>query len=60
MPADWDKFKYDIIKPEYTKFLDQIEDHTIRAFASIIKNNSGYASLNISNYTLANKNWRKL
>ena len=60
MPGDWDKFRYDIVKPEYANILDKIEDHTIRSFASILKNNKNYPSLELSSYTLANSNWKKL
>ena len=60
MPGDWDKFRYDVIKPEYASLLERIEDHTIRAFAGILQNDKGYSSLNISNYTLVNANWKNL
>jgi hypothetical protein len=59
---DWDRdlFKYDIIRPEFAHILERIEDHTIRSFASVLQNNKSYNSLNISNYTLVNANWKKL
>lgn len=60
MPGDWDKFKYDIVKPEYSRVLDKIEDHTIRAFASILQNANNYPTLGLSNYELVNSNWRRL
>jgi hypothetical protein len=60
MPGDWDKFRYDILESEYSKILDKVEDHTIRAFASILLNNKSLPSLGISNYKLVNNNWRKL
>jgi len=60
MPGDWDKFKYDIIRPEFKNILKRIEDHTIRTTASIIKNNKKYPSLNIGNYTIVNDTWKKL
>jgi hypothetical protein len=60
MPADWDLFKYDIINTEYANILERIEDHTIRSFASVLKNNKGYSSLEVSSYKLVNKNWKKL
>ena len=60
MNAGWDVFRYDIIKPEYSNILDKIEDHTIRAFASILKNKKNYPSLELSSYKLVNSNWRKL
>lgn len=60
MPGDWDRFRYDIVKPEYANILDKIEDHTIRSFASILKNKKNYPSLELGSYTLANLNWKKL
>jgi len=60
MPGDWNKFRYDIVKPEYSAILDKIEDHTIRSFASILKNNKNYPSLEIGTYILVNSNWKKL
>jgi len=60
MPGDWDKFRYDIVKTEYANILDKIEDHTIRSFASILKNKKKYPSLEISSYILVNSNWKKL
>lgn len=60
MPGDWDLFKYDIIKPEFSNILQRIEDHTIRAFASVLKNNKDYPSLKIGNFKLINSNLKKL
>lgn len=60
MPGDWDIFKYDIIRQEFSNILKRIEDHTIRAYAAILKNNKNYPSLNIGDYTLINSNWKKL
>lgn len=60
MSGDWDKFRYDIIKTEFADLLERVEDHTIRSFASILKNNQKFESLNLSEYTLVNKNWKKL
>lgn len=59
MPEDWNKFRYDIVKPEYSNILEKIEDHTIRAFASILENNKNYPSLQLG-FKLVNANWRKL
>lgn len=55
MAADWDKFRYDIIKPEFIDFIENIEGHTIRAYASILKNKIACPSLKLSSYTLVNK-----
>ena len=60
MPGDWDRFKYDIIRPEFSNILVRIEDHTIRTIASILKNNQKYSSLEIGDYRLVNKSWGKL
>lgn len=60
MPGSWDKFRYDIVKPEYSNILERIEDHTIRSFASILKNTKNYPSLELSSYKLVNSNWKKL
>lgn len=60
MPGDWNKFRYDIVKSEYSNIIERIEDHTIRAFASILKNNKNYPSLELGDYKLVNSNWKKL
>lgn len=60
MPGDWDLFKYDIVKPEYANILERLEDHTIRAFASIMGNTKNYPTLDICSFSLANSNWKKL
>jgi predicted GIY-YIG superfamily endonuclease len=60
MQGDWDYFKYDIIKEEYSNLLERIEDHTIRTIASFLQNDEGYKSLNLSSYKIVNSNWKKL
>jgi|TARA_B100001971_G_scaffold214511_1_gene252348 hypothetical protein len=60
MDGDWDLFKYDIVYPEFANILERIEDHTIRSFASILKNNKKYPSLELSTFKLVNRNWKKL
>jgi hypothetical protein len=60
MPGDWDYFKYDIIKEDYSNLLERIEDHTIRSFASFFQNDQNYPSLKVSSYKLVNTNWKKL
>lgn len=60
MPGDWDMFRYDIIRPEFSNILERIEDHTIRSFASVLKNTKSFPSLELSSYKLVNKNWKKL
>lgn len=53
----WDRFRYDIIRDKYSKFLRRIEFHIIRTTASLIKITPNVASLNINSYKLKNKNW---
>lgn len=60
MLGDWDKFRYDIVRQEHANILERIEDHTIRAFASVLKNTTGYSTLGLSNFKLVNKNWKKI
>ncbi|MBP9763521.1 MAG: GIY-YIG nuclease family protein [Candidatus Pacebacteria bacterium] len=60
MSGDWDMFRYDIIRPEFSNILERIEDHTIRSFASVLKNTQSFPSLDISSYKLVNKNWKRL
>jgi hypothetical protein len=60
MPSDWDKFKYDIIRPEFSNILERIEDHTIRTIASVLKNTKSYSTLGIADYTIVNAKWKKL
>lgn len=60
MPGDWDKFRYDILELEYSKILNKVEDHTIRAFASVLENTKFFSSLNVKSYKLVNSNWKKL
>ena len=60
MPGDWNKFRYDILDSEDSKILDKVEDHTIRAFASILSNKKSFSTLSISDYKLVNNNWRRL
>ena len=60
MSGDWDFFRYDVIKPEFSNILERIEDHTIRAFASILRNDKNYSSLNVTPYKLVNRKWDKL
>jgi hypothetical protein len=56
----WDKFRYDLIRPEFSNILERIEDHTIRAFASVLENTQKFDTLGLSEYKLVNKNWKKL
>jgi len=60
MEGDWDLFKYDIIRPEFSNILKRIEDHTIRTVSSILLNDKDYPTLGLSGYRLVNKDWKKL
>ena len=60
MPGDWDLFKYDIVRTEFSNILEKLEDHTIRTIASLINTNKQYSSLNLSSFTLVNDQWKKL
>ena len=60
MLEDWDLFRYDVIKPEFSNILERIEDHTIRAFASILRKDKNYSSLNLTPFKLVNRKWDKL
>ena len=59
MEGDWDKFRYDVIKPEFGHLLERIEDHTIRSVATILKNSKDFPTLGLGSYILANKNWKR-
>lgn len=60
MPEDWDLFRYDMIRPEFSNILERIEDHTIRALAAILENTKNFPTLKISSFKLMNKNWKRL
>ncbi|MFC1678241.1 GIY-YIG nuclease family protein [Patescibacteria group bacterium] len=60
MPGDWDKFRYDIVDLKYSNILNKIEDHTIRAFASVLMNEKSFPTLGVGGYKLVNKNWKKI
>lgn len=60
MQGDWDLFRYDVVHKKFASSLERIEDHTIRAFASILPNTKQYPSLGLGDYKLVNSNWKKL
>lgn len=60
MTGEWDHFRYDVIHKEFAGILERIEDHTIRSMASILNNTQSYSTLGLGDYTLVNKNWKKL
>lgn len=51
----WNKFRYDILKPEFSGLLKRVEFHTILSFASIFKNKMNRPTLGIKEYILVNK-----
>lgn len=56
---NWNKFRYDIIKPQFAKNMRRIEEHTIRAIASLLKNKRNTPSLKINEYSLVNSTWSR-
>lgn len=52
---NWNKFRYDVISPEYADFLQKIEMFAIRSYSNIMKNLGGYKFMLISDYQLNNK-----
>ena len=55
---DWNKFRYEIIHPEYHKELRSIEYHSIMNFARFFNNNGNLRTLGISDYVLVNKDYK--
>jgi hypothetical protein len=53
----WSKFKYEIIHPNYHSVLQELEAHSIRAFAGFFANNGKVEPHLVSEYKLVNKNW---
>lgn len=53
---NWNKFRYEILNPNYYSMLKEIEYHSIVNFARFIKN-SKIKSIDISNYVLVNKDY---
>jgi len=56
----WNRFRYDIIKPDFSKLLRRIEFHTIRTVASLLRNQQNFSTLGLDRYKLKNKNWEKV
>ncbi len=56
----WDRFRYDVVRPQYAHLLGRIEENAIRTFASILRNKKGLSSLRVGGYTLANRNIPRL
>lgn len=54
----WNKFRYEIVHPEYHNFLREIEYHSIMSFAKFFSNNGNLSSLELGEYTLVNKDYK--
>ena len=55
---NWNKFRYDIIKPEYRLQLIALEYFSIMSFARIFNNAGNKRTLGITDLTLVNKDYR--
>lgn len=55
---NWNKFRYDIIKPEHHSELRALEYFSIISFARILNNSGNKRTLGISDLTLVNKDYR--
>lgn len=51
----WNKFRYDILKPEFSGLLRRIEFHTILSLACIFKNEMDRPTLGIEEFILVNR-----
>lgn len=54
----WNKFRYEIVHPEYHTMLREIEYHSIMNFARFFANSGKLSSIQISDYTLVNKDYK--
>lgn len=57
---NWDKFRYEVVNPDYTAILRDIEYMIIRNYASILKNKDQIPSLEVGDYSLVNNKCYKL
>jgi hypothetical protein len=55
---NWNKFRYDIIKPEHHSQLVALEYFSIMSFARILNNAGNKRTLGIADLTLVNKDYR--
>jgi hypothetical protein len=51
----WNKFRYDVVRPQYASLLPRLEENTIRALAYVLLTERHHPSLEISTYKLNNK-----
>ena len=54
----WNRFRYEIIHPNYHDNLREIEYHSIMNFAKFFKNNGKLSTIAISDYVLVNKDYK--
>lgn len=57
---NWDKFRFEVVNPDYTTILRDIEFMIIRNFANVLKNNDNIKGLDVNEYTLANRRCYKI
>ena len=55
---NWNKFRYEILNPDYYSMLKEIEYHSIMNFARFIRNPK-ISNIDISDYVLVNKDYRQ-
>jgi hypothetical protein len=55
----WNKFRYEIIHPEYHHLFRRVESLLIGSFANFFNNRGNIHNMPVSKYTLVNKNWGK-
>ena len=55
---NWNKFRYDTIKPEHHSELRALEYFSIISFARLLKNTGNKRTLGINDLTLVNKDYR--
>lgn len=54
----WNKFMFEIVHLDYHNCLQEVEYHSIMTFSRFLKNNGKRSNLNISEYTLVNKDYK--
>lgn len=54
----WNKFRYDIIRPEYHGKLRVMEYYAIMSYARLFNNAGGLTTLGICDYTLVNRDYK--
>lgn len=52
---NWNVFRYSVLKPEFSGFLERIEYYTILAFARIFKNKMKTPTLGLEDFIIVNK-----